>query len=132
MVEHIVVSGAPRRSQAAPHIDEIVDHATLLLDDALRITAGSGTASQFFQLPISDMVGRPVTDFLPGLRAARPQEDRRYTPGQMARVRLSRVTLLARRNDGREIPVTVSLIETREEGGIQGVLRVRQLHDASA
>ena len=131
MVEHTVATEAPRRAAAAPHVDEIVDHATLLLDDALRITAGSSTASQFFQLPVTDMIGRPVTDFLPGLRATRPVEDRRYTPGQMARVRMSRVTLLARRSDGREIPVTVSLIETREESSIQGVLRVRQMHDAS-
>ena len=132
MVEHIAAAGAGHRSIASPHVDEIVDHATLLLDEGMRITAGSSTASQFFQLPVTDMVGRPVTDFLPGLRAARPVEDRRYTAGQLARVRLSRVTLLARRQDGREIPVTVSLIETREEGGLKGVLRVRQMHDAGA
>lgn len=114
------------RSAPVPHVSEEVGYATLFLDKEQRITAGSSTADRFFRLAVTHMIGLPVTNFLPGLRG-KAEEDP-YTAGQRARVSLSRVELIARRGDGSEVPVTVSLIETREAASPRGVLQIREWH----
>jgi PAS domain-containing protein len=116
----------PLSSASAPHVDEPVDHATLLLDGERRIKAVSASVVQFFHAGVAELIGRPVGDFLPKLSLLAQGRDRRYPTGEKARLRLSREETVARCGDGTEIPVTVSLFETREEGGV--LLWLRHLH----
>jgi hypothetical protein len=107
-------------------VDEPVDHATLLLDRERRIKAVSASVVQFFRVSVAQVIGRPVGEFLPKLSLLAEGHDRRYPRGEKARLRLSREHTVAQLGDGTEVPVTVSLFETREEGGI--LLWLRHLH----
>jgi nitrogen-specific signal transduction histidine kinase len=107
-------------------VDEPVDHATLLLDRERRIKAVSASVVQFLRVSVAQVIGRPVGEFLPKLSLLAEGHDRRYPRGEKARLRLSREHTVAQLGDGTEVPVTVSLFETREEGGI--LLWLRHLH----
>ncbi|MDD5297950.1 MAG: hypothetical protein PHU46_13660 [Rhodocyclaceae bacterium] len=109
-----------------PHVDEPVDHATLLLDATQHIKAVSPGIALFFRAATSEILGRPASNFLPALSLLAEGHDRRYPRGERARLKHSREHTIARRGDGTEIPVTVSLFETREEDGV--LLWLRHLH----
>ncbi len=113
-------------SPRPPHVDEPVDHVTLLLDADLRIKAVSAGVAHLFLLTMSDLLGRAVGDFLPHLSLLTGSHDRRFPQGEQARMKLSREHTIMQRSDGSEIPVTVSLFETREGNGV--LLWLRHLH----
>lgn len=109
-----------------PHVDDPVDHATLILDAQQCIVAASSQLLAFFQVSSAELVGRSIAEFLPFMTLVSEFRDRRYPRGEHTRMRLSREQTVVHRPDGTEIPVTVSLFETKESGNI--LLWLRHLH----
>ncbi len=119
-------SWASNLAHSHAHKDEPVGHSTLLLDAQNRIVALSAGVCQMLRVTIHDLLGRHIGEFLPLLSDPSHSPASGYPFGKRVCTHLSRELTVMRREDGSEIPVTVSVFETKEDGHL--LLWLRHLH----
>jgi PAS domain S-box-containing protein len=114
------------------------DFAWSLLDatpDATLIVSGSGEivfvndhAGEMFGFSLDDLLGRVVDDLLPeALRAVHRAHRTRYRAEPTVRAMGAGLALWARRSDGSEFPVEISLSPLRLDDDVFAVVAVRDI-----
>lgn len=123
------------------HLLEVMPDAVLVVDPEGRILEANALAGELFAAPVAELLGLPVEALIPGRLEELHQSHRRdYQRAPRQRRMGSGLEITARRRDGTEIPVDISLgpVET-DEGRViitmirdiaEGKLAEQQLRDS--
>jgi len=97
---------------------ESAPDAMVIVDREGRIVIVNGQAERLFAYPRSELLGRPIEILVPELdKQAHPQHRNRYFGDPKFRPMGAGLALSARRRDGSEIPVEISLSPLQTEEG---------------
>lgn len=109
---------------------ESAPDAMIVIDDAGMIVFGNHQVSELFGYPIDEVLGRPVELLLPErFRDTHASHRRSYTEAVRVRPIGMGPDLLARRKDGSEFPVEISLSPIREGETVLVAAAVRDVTD---
>jgi PAS domain S-box-containing protein len=102
----------------------------LLADERGTILFANRRAAELFAIALDDLVGRPVDDLLPErLREVHRAHRTRYGAEPRLRSMGAGLLLHARRSDGSEFPVEISLSPLTTAGGVRVVAVVRDVSE---
>jgi two-component system NtrC family sensor kinase len=121
------------RAQAETHFQALLESAPdaiVIVDDAGRIAITNGQAERMFQYDRAELVGRPVEVLLPDRLHTRHARHRKvYGAEPHTRPMGSGLDLVARRRDGSEFPVEISLSPLQTEQGLLITSVIRDITD---
>jgi two-component system NtrC family sensor kinase len=124
---------AAPRVHAERHVQALLESAPdsiVIVDEAGRIVMTNGQAERMFQYDRSELIGRPVEIFLPERLHARHARHRAiYGAEPHTRPMGSGLDLVARRRDGSEFPVEISLSPLQTEQGVLITSVIRDITD---
>ncbi len=117
-----------RHFEQAMGIMELAPEAIILSDEAGRIVMANAQTLSLFGYGEGELIGQPIEVLLPErLRAQHRGHRERYAPTGVVRTMGARMDLVARRKDGSEFPVDVSLGMLGRENGKLTVSAVRDI-----
>lgn len=109
---------------------ESAPDAIVLVDDKGKIVLVNGEAENLFGWGRADMMGQPVDMLIPdGVRGNHEAHRESYKKSPTRRPMGRGLDLLARRKDGREVPVEISLSPIQTAAGLQVMATVRDVSD---
>jgi PAS domain S-box-containing protein len=107
--------------------------ATLIVSDAGEIVFVNDHAGALFGLDVEDLLGTTVEDLLPeGLRAVHRAHRTRYRAEPVGRAMGAGLDLRARRADGTEVPVEISLSPLALDDDVYVIAAVRDVTERVA
>jgi PAS domain S-box-containing protein len=107
---------------------EAAPDAMVIVADDGEIAYANDHAIRLFGYEADDLLGRTVEDLLPeSMRAAHQAHRRRYRAEPTVRPMGAGLELLARRADGAEVPVEISLSPLRIDGETYAIAAVRDI-----
>jgi two-component system NtrC family sensor kinase len=113
---------AAQRAQAEPHFQallELAPDSIVIIDGAGRIVIANGQAERMFCYDRTELIGRPIEVLLPERLHARHAQHRAvYGAEPHTRPMGIGLDLVARRRDGSEFPVEISLSPLQTEDGL--------------
>lgn len=111
-------------------IFEASPDAILQVDHQGKIVLANSLAGQMFRYPVDELLGRPVDDLVPGrFRNRHPGYREHYQAKPAMRPMGSGLDLWAKRSDGGEIPVDITLSPLETKDGPQVMCVIRDITD---
>jgi len=123
-----------RRAEARfRNLIESATDAILTVSPGGRITYANARAAQYFGYPLAELVGANVDMLVPeAKRAAHAGQIAAYAGAPRVRAKAPNLDLRARRRDGSEFPVEISLSPIEDDGGPQVLTTIRDMTEYRA
>jgi PAS domain S-box-containing protein len=121
---------ARREAEAAARLVDLAPDGIVTVDHAGRIVLANTQAHSLFGYAPGELPGRPVDDLLPDrLRGAHASHRASYAASPRTRPMGEGLDLVARRKDGSEFAVEISLSPVAPDGGIAAMAAIRDISD---